>query len=162
MNMFMNKFTDIFILFMGILAYLYLLFKLHTHKNINFIILYFATLVIGYFIVGKYIFLLNFIFIIYDVFFANLIEQYSGATNDEATEAEYDDDWDNGMAHSTDNAEQMGAELTAEEDPLIDPEETDTSETATSGNEMIERQKKDKDVESVKAPKNEASDFLNN
>jgi hypothetical protein len=169
MNMKMNKFTDFFILLMGILSYLYLLFKLHTHKNINFIILYFATLVIGYFIVGKYIFLLNIIFIIYDVFFANLIEQYAGATKDDATkddatndEAKYDDDWDNGMAHSTDNAEEMGAELTAEEDPLIDPEETDTSETATSGNAAIERQKKDKDFESVKGPKKEASDFLNN
>lgn len=163
----MNNLTDFFILIMGAISYLYLLFKLHTRKNINFIILYFTTLVVGYLIVNKYIFLLNFIFIIYDVFFGNVIEQYSAKSdkddkNSDKDDKKFDKDWDNGMAHSTNNAEEMGTELTEEDDSIINTDEDESSEAATNGNTVIERQKKDEDFDNVKEPKNEARDFFNN
>ena len=163
----MNNLTDFLILIMGAISYLYLLFKLHTQKNINFIILYFTTLVVGYLIVNKYIFLLNFIFIIYDVFFGNVIEQYSTKSDKDDTKSDkddtkFDEDWDNGMTHSTNNAEEMGTELTKEDDSNINTDEDESSEAATNGNTVIERQKKDEDFDNVKEPKNEAQDFFNN
>ena len=156
----MNNLTDFFILIMGAISYLYLLFKLHTQKNINFIILYFTTLVVGYLIVNKYIFLLNFIFIIYDVFFGNVIEQYSAKSDKD--DKKFDEDWDNGMAHSTNNAEETGTELTKEEDLNINTDESESSESATNGNTVIERQKKDEDFDNVKEPTNDTQDFFNN
>jgi hypothetical protein len=156
----MNNLIDFFILIMGAISYLYLLFKLHTQKNINFIILYFTTLVVGYLIVGKYIFLLNFIFIIYDVFFGNVIEQYSAKSDKD--DKKFDEDWDNGMAHSTNNAEETGTELTKEEDLNINTDESESSESATNGNTVIERQKKDEDFDNVKEPTNDTQDFFNN
>jgi hypothetical protein len=160
MNMNMNNLIDFFILIMGAISYLYLLFKLHTQKNINFIILYFTTLVVGYLIVGKYIFLLNIIFIIYDVFFGNVIEQYSAKSDKD--DKKFDEDWDNGMAHSTNNAEETGTELTKEEDLNINTDESESSESATNGNTVIERQKKDEDFDNVKEPTNDTQDFFNN
>jgi hypothetical protein len=156
----MNNLIDFFILIMGAISYLYLLFKLHTQKNINFIILYFTTLVVGYLIVGKYIFLLNIIFIIYDVFFGNVIEQYSAKSDKD--DKKFDEDWDNGMAHSTNNAEETGTELTKEEDLNINTDESESSESATNGNTVIERQKKDEDFDNVKEPTNDTQDFFNN
>ena len=106
-------------------------------------------------------------FIIYDVFFSNVIEQYSAKfdkddKNSDKDDKKFDKDWDNGMAHSTNNAEEMGTELTEEDDSIINTDEDESSETATNGNTVIERQKKDEDFDTVKEPKNEARDFFNN
>ena len=55
------------ILLIGILSYLYLYLSL-LNKKFNTIFIYFITLFIGYFIIGKKIFIFNILIIILDIF----------------------------------------------------------------------------------------------
>ena len=68
--------NTIIILLTGICYYLYLLSVLLQNKRGRYglIIGYFATLVMGYFIVGKPIVIFNLVFIFYDVIFGRMVE----------------------------------------------------------------------------------------
>ena len=68
--------NTIIILLTGICSYLYLLCVLLQNKRGRYglIIGYFATLVVGYFIVGKPIVIFNLVFIFYDMIFGRMVE----------------------------------------------------------------------------------------
>ena len=107
----LNKKNEIILLLIGIVSYLYLYVSLLNEKY-NIIFIYFASLFIGYLIIGKSIYLYNLIIILLDIINNKLILR-EGNSN-----------FNKSMKAGTDKAEkqpefQRGAELKITEDSSV-------------------------------------------